>query len=160
MPKNVSSTHKVYKLDESRVVHSVDLQAWIKDGWTLKKEQLEESNKTPAPSTSVKVYKDGQSREISRIDVQAWLNDGWSEDPPIADTEPSEVDTSLDRVNVNTATGVELEKVPGIGRSLSKSIRDNRPFATLDEVVALKSSAKWDEILNYIYVDSDNGTSD
>jgi competence protein ComEA len=37
-------------------------------------------------------------------------------------------------VNLNSATAVELDSLPGIGPSKAQAIIDNRPYATVDDL--------------------------
>jgi competence protein ComEA len=47
---------------------------------------------------------------------------------------PAELPTTGSLINVNTATGPELESLPGIGPAKAQAIIANRPYATVDEL--------------------------
>ena len=42
-------------------------------------------------------------------------------------------------INVNTATSVELDTLPGVGPTTAQKIISNRPYATVDELLSKKS---------------------
>lgn len=55
-------------------------------------------------------------------------------------------------VNINTASGVELAYLPGIGKTLADRMVEQRPFKTLDELLTIKGIGpkKFARIKRYI----------
>jgi hypothetical protein len=59
---------------------------------------------------------------------------------------PSDLDRPISegmlRVNLNTATMVELQSIPGIGPSFASLIRNNRPYRDVEEISKLPGFGK------------------
>ncbi|MDD5558785.1 helix-hairpin-helix domain-containing protein [Candidatus Methylomirabilis sp.] len=65
----------------------------------------------------------------------AWAGSEWN----VAGEESPVVTKSVARkLNLNSATARELEKLPGIGRELAERVIQHRPYRKLDELVAKK----------------------
>jgi competence protein ComEA len=59
-------------------------------------------------------------------------------DAPKAGATTSAKDLPKDKVDINSASAEELQKLPGIGEALSKKIVENRPYKRKDELVQKK----------------------
>jgi DNA uptake protein ComE-like DNA-binding protein len=59
-------------------------------------------------------------------------------DAPKAGATTSTKELPKDKVDINSASAEELQKLPGIGEALSKKIVENRPYKRKDELVQKK----------------------
>ena len=59
-------------------------------------------------------------------------------DAPKAGATTSAKELPKDKVDINSASAEELQKLPGIGEALSKKIVENRPYKRKDELVQKK----------------------
>ncbi len=100
--------------------------------------------------------------DLDRINLAAKLADqmqvyvphqGESAQPPSDGSAPA-----ADKININTASAEELDKLPGIGPSLAKAIIDyrtkNGPFKQIEDINAVKGigDALFDKIKDQITV--------
>lgn len=62
------------------------------------------------------------------------------------------------RVNINTATLTELESIPGIGEVLAKQIVAHRPYASIDQLVAIRGigASSIEQLRPYVKVDGES----
>jgi competence protein ComEA len=58
--------------------------------------------------------------------------------PATATTSPPTTMPHSAMTNINTASAVDLDKLPQIGKARAKKIIDNRPYKTTDELVSKK----------------------
>jgi competence protein ComEA len=54
----------------------------------------------------------------------------------------SQVSTSGNQININTASTSELDKLPGVGPVTADKIIDGRPYASIDELLTKKAVTK------------------
>jgi DNA uptake protein ComE-like DNA-binding protein len=68
--------------------------------------------------------------------------------PAATTTAPAAKTAVTQKVNINTATAVELDALPQIGEKRSEAIIKNRPYKTTDELVSKKvlTKAVYDKI--------------
>jgi DNA uptake protein ComE-like DNA-binding protein len=59
-------------------------------------------------------------------------------DAPKAGATSSTKELPKDKIDINSASADELQKLPGIGDALSKKIIENRPYKRKDELVQKK----------------------
>ena len=59
-------------------------------------------------------------------------------DAPKAGATGSTKEMPKDKIDINSASAEELQKLPGIGEALSKKIVENRPYKRKDELVQKK----------------------
>lgn len=108
--------------------------------------------------------------DLSKVNLAYVLEDGVKiYIPSVNDTEEKYVSSGEDtttssssketlKVNINTATSEELEKLPGIGSSIAAKIiayrKENGKFSKIEDIknVSGIGDAKFNNIKNYIYV--------
>ncbi|CAN5245162.1 helix-hairpin-helix domain-containing protein [soil metagenome] len=69
--------------------------------------------------------------------VLDYLNTDAKKEEITAQTPPTLIETSL-LISINTATTDELDMLKGVGPTTAQKIIDNRPYATIDELISKK----------------------
>lgn len=99
---------------------------------------------------------DGQGVQVPEMQVNSFLQQGYrTTDPtevkpaPSPVTPPKEPDTSL--ILINSASLKDLTEKLGLTTAQSKEVRDGRPYASVEDLIAKIPAVQWTTFTNLSY---------
>lgn len=89
----------------------------------------------------------GQPVMVNPISVDNFLRNGYRSDPPIVDALPTDNQQSPPeddgKILINSASLKDLAEQFGLSTAQAKELRDGRPYASIEDVIAKISGVDW-----------------
>jgi len=94
----------------------------------------------------------GMPYEVPLSEIENFLRKGFRSNPPFVAPDPIAQLTQTDliahpanpnSVNVNTASLKELAALPLVGTAIAKKMRDHRPYANVEDLIAQIPDVDW-----------------